>query len=228
MKKIIFLIPPSEGKKKGWIDLEPSRSFVFEKPKEIGTWVNSKDLKCSGKRFTEAQDLNLLCISENTKEFLPAIERYNGVMYQALDYKSLSTQGQIFFQEHFYICSGMYGLLKAQDSIANYKLPIETKHLAAYWKKTISKALNNENASYIVDLLPESYKKMIDWKTLKTPRIQIVFVSEKKGILKKMSHGVKTVKWKYIKKICENGFTDLKIFPERQNHIIELNWEEFL
>jgi cytoplasmic iron level regulating protein YaaA (DUF328/UPF0246 family) len=56
-----------------------------------------------------------------------AAERYNGEMFKAIDYKTLSKEGKHFFEENFIIVSGMYGFLKPLDSIGNYKLPIEAK-----------------------------------------------------------------------------------------------------
>jgi cytoplasmic iron level regulating protein YaaA (DUF328/UPF0246 family) len=40
------------------------------------------------------------------------------------------------------ILSGMYGIVKPNDVIGNYKLPIESKGLVKYWKDDITKALN--------------------------------------------------------------------------------------
>jgi len=60
-------------------------------------------------------------------DFLPAISRYSGVMYTAIAYPHLSSEAKTYFDEHFLITSGMYGLLRPRDIIGNYKLPIEAK-----------------------------------------------------------------------------------------------------
>ena len=49
------------------------------------------------------------------------------MMYKAIDYLSLSEKGKAYFDEHFLILSGMYGIVSPQDKIGNYKLPIDTK-----------------------------------------------------------------------------------------------------
>lgn len=87
-------------------------------------------------------------------EVLPAISRYNGVMYSAIDYDAMSLDAKHIFDTHFLICSGMYGLVKPQDEIANYKLPIETKGLSHFWKEKITQELNILEADIIIDLLP--------------------------------------------------------------------------
>jgi hypothetical protein len=45
--KILFLIPPSEGKNPENKYTKESLSFVFEKPLEIAQNVTEKDLKCT-------------------------------------------------------------------------------------------------------------------------------------------------------------------------------------
>lgn len=97
----------------------------------------------------------------------------------------------------------MYGIVKANDLIGNYKLPIETKTLAKYWQETITKTLNESKADYIVNLLPLSYQKMIDFKRLQPKIVNINFQVEKNGKIVKMAHGVKKIKGECIKNICE-------------------------
>lgn len=66
--KIIYLLPPSEGKncvqphpqplsceERG---TEESLSFLFEKPVEIALNASEKDLKCTGKRYQEGMEMN--------------------------------------------------------------------------------------------------------------------------------------------------------------------------
>ena len=48
-------------------------------------------------------------------------------MYNAIDYEGMSDKGKDFFNSHFLIFSGMYGMVSPQDIIGDYKLPIETK-----------------------------------------------------------------------------------------------------
>lgn len=88
----------------------------------------------------------------------------------------------------------MYGLLAPKDMILNYKLPIETKGLYAFWGSQITQTLNSLQADYIVDFLPLSYKKMIEWKDISSTRVQVDFYSESSGERKKLTHGVKKIK----------------------------------
>lgn len=204
--KIIYLLPPSEGKNSWWNNGTEKLSFNFKKPFEIAINASEKDLKCKDKRYQEGIELNK---NIQTSEKLPAIERYSWVMYNAIDYHWMSDMWANYFASNFLILSGMYWLVKPGDMIGNYKLPIETKGLYKYWWDQITNALNSLNADYIVDLLPGSYAKMIDWKQLKTKVIRVNFLHTKDWKLKKITHGVKKVKGEYIKNICEHGFTDI-------------------
>ncbi len=196
--KIIFLIPPSEGKNPdNFYDTE-KLTYYFEKPLDIAKNASEKDLKCIWKRFEEAIILNKNINNSKTSE---AIKRYSWVMFNAIDYSNMTEKWRDFFNKNFLIMSGMYWIVKPNDRIANYKLPIETKWLNSFWKQKITKELNNIETDYIVDLLPGSYKKMIDFKALEKKVLEINFL---KPDGKKLTHWVKWVKWKWIKNICEN------------------------
>jgi len=51
--KILFLLPPSEGKTSNGTIGSEVLSFDFKKPSEVAINVSEKDLKCIGKRFEE-------------------------------------------------------------------------------------------------------------------------------------------------------------------------------
>ena len=210
--KIFYLIPPSEGKTQWWILWDETLSFSLEKPFEILESVTEKDLKCSGKRFEEAQSLHQNILQNHQLEVLSAIERYSGVMYDAIDYEGMNWDEKIYFDTCFLILSWLYGILKPWDLIANYKLPVEAKWVANHWKDILPQILNELEVDVIIDLLPGSYKKMINWKQLKAQRVEIEFLTSKNGKIQKLSHGVKKVKWEYIKNICVEKYTDISDF----------------
>jgi len=199
--KIIYLLPPSEGKNAWWELWTEKLSFAFKKPFEIAINATEKDLKCREKRYEEGIELNKnLGISQK----LIAIERYSWVMYSAIDYNGMTQSWKQYFENNFLILSGMYGIVRPLDMIWNYKLPIETKWLYSFWWDQITHALNDSKADYIIDMLPWSYAKMIQWKDIDTQIIRINFLHKKDWELKKITHWVKKVKGEYIKNICEN------------------------
>lgn len=218
--KILFLIPPSEGKNPENKYAKESLSFVFEKPLEIAQNVTEKDLKCEWNRFKEAIELN-----KNIEKYgtLEAIKRYSGVMYNAVNYAEMTEKAKSFFDDNFLIFSWMYWIVKAQDKIWNYKLPIEAKWLYLHFWESVPDKIIDLKPDFIVNLLPISYAKMIGLATncnrhkkklakildSGTKVININFIKEN---WQKISHGVKTIKWEWIRQICEEQITDFKKF----------------
>jgi cytoplasmic iron level regulating protein YaaA (DUF328/UPF0246 family) len=60
-------------------------------PVELATTASEKDLKCTGQRYAQGMALNRAIHDAPT---LPAIQRYDGVMYRAIDYVGMSADGQ--------------------------------------------------------------------------------------------------------------------------------------
>lgn len=201
--KIVFLIPPSETKHNSSFYKKEELCFVFEKPLNIAKNASEKDLKCKWKRYEEAIVLNKNIYEEQTIE---AIKRYTWVMYNAINYAWMSDNAREYFDKYFLILSWMYWILRAHNKIWNYKLPIETKWLLNHWKDKIIHSLNELKVDYIVDLLPDSYKKMIDFKNLNSKIINIDFINKD---WKKVSHWVKKIKWEWIRNLCEKWEFDI-------------------
>lgn len=205
MKKIIFLLPPSEGKNL-WDNIWgfEKLSFNFQKPKKIVLQASQKDLKCTGKRYEEWTSFNKKCVNKKSENYIQAIERYSGVMYNAIAYDIMFESGKKYFEENIFILSGMYGILKSTDIIWNYKLPIETKWLYEFWRNQITEKLNEQWADCIINLLPLSYQKTVDFKSLNAEIVHVNFYTRKNWELKKMTHWVKKIKWEWLKNICES------------------------
>lgn len=213
--KILFLLAPSEGKNIWWEHLKEKLNFNFEKPKYISENATQKDLKCSWNRYEEWIELN-----KNFEKwpFLEAINRYSWVVFNTIDYIWMSDNWKKFFENSTLILSWMYGLLKPLDLIWNYKLPIETKWLYKFWWNKITNILNEINPEYIINLLPNSYLKMINPKNINSTIININFL---KPDWKKMSHQVKKYRGEFLKYACENNLTNYEQFGWK----IVKNWK---
>jgi cytoplasmic iron level regulating protein YaaA (DUF328/UPF0246 family) len=94
----------------------------------------------------------------------------------------------------------MYGILSPQDCIANYKLPVTTS-LKHFWKKDLTAYLQQIENQLIIDLLPQSYRGMIDRKQLDAHVVQVQWI---KPDGHKLSHGVKGVKGRWLHQLCED------------------------
>ena len=208
--KTLFLIPPSEGKLADGVYKEEKLSFEFPKPYSIAIKATEKDLKCKEKRYNEAINLNT---NIDSWTFEKAINRYTWVMYNAIDYKSMKDKTKNFFEENFLILSAMYWMVKPNDIIWNYKLPIETRWLYNFWWDIIAQKINFLKPDFVVNLLPKSYFKMLQSHNLNSKVININFLTEKNWKIVNMAHWVKKVKGEWIKEVCERAITDYKDFP---------------
>ena len=239
MKKIIFLIPPSEWKNSENKYSSEFLSFEFEKPKNIAENVTEKDLKCKWIRFEEWVKLNKYLSSpqpspEGEGAFIEVISRYSGVMYNAIDYENMNKNWKCFFEENFLILSGMYWIVKPYDKIWNYKLPIESKGLLDFWWTKVLEEINNLKVDFVVNLLPISYSKLIFWKNKKEEKkfndirkFKILNINFLEEDWSKISHWVKKIKWEWIKNICEKNIVKYQAFwwkiVELENWIIDIN-----
>lgn len=222
MKKIIFLIAPSEGKNSWWNLVSEKLSFIFEKPLEILKNLTEKDLKCKWDRFLECQKFNT---NIEKWPFMEAINRYSWVVFNAIDYEWMTITWKEFFEKNVYILSWMYGIVSPLDHIWNYKLPIESKWLYTFWGDKIAEKIAKLNPDIVVNLLPLSYSKLIwIWKCSKLKKIRDKYLWEKTKIINinffqkkawnivKISHWVKKYRWELLKNICENNLTNYEQF----------------
>jgi len=96
-----------------------------------------------------------------TAPTLPAIQRYTGVLYDALDAASLSTLERRRLDRSVLIVSGLWGIVAPSDLIPSYKLKMGaslagTGKLSTWWRPVISEVLADRAArsSQVWNLLP--------------------------------------------------------------------------
>lgn len=109
-----------------------------------------------------------------------AIDAFTGVVFRALDYKSLEDAARQRCDNEVRIISSLYGWLRPDDIVKPYRLDFTTrledgpsagKAMNTFWRMNATKALvrtlQNENATEILNLLPADAAKCIDWKLVK-------------------------------------------------------------
>lgn len=154
--------------------------------------ISDKLAGLNAARFAEWQPPFTL---DNAK---PAIQAFQGDVYTGLAANTFSDDDNRFAQKHLRILSGLYGLLRPLDLIQAYRLEMGTKlpngagnDLYAYWKPTLTHALNNaieeSGSNVLVNLASNEYFKAIDTKKLSARVITPVFKDEKNGSFKIIS-----------------------------------------
>jgi uncharacterized protein len=164
------IISPSKTMKPKESNINLTIPMYQSNSSEINDWLKEKSLHDIKEYYKTSDKLSvqvMTLITEYDQCHFPAILAYQGTQFQHAQLHELSDQTISFLQEHLYIASGLYGLLKPFDRISLYRLPMELsfngKPLTEYWKPLITSALRGE---IVVNLCSEEYSSAIDQKEL--------------------------------------------------------------
>ncbi|UGU17001.1 peroxide stress protein YaaA [Sinomicrobium kalidii] len=167
------------------------------------------------------QDWSLPFSPENAR---PAVYAFNGDVYEGLDAYTIPEAKLDQLQDSLRILSGLYGVLKPLDLIQPYRLEMGTslkvgvkKNLYEFWKKTLTKALNEEleKDELFINLASNEYFKAVDTRSLKVPVITPQFKDWKNDQLKVISFFAKKARGLMVRYILDTGaetVEDLKGF----------------
>ncbi|NNE33259.1 MAG: peroxide stress protein YaaA [Winogradskyella sp.] len=140
--------------------------------------------------YERNQDWALPFTEANARQ---AIYAFNGDVYRGLDAYTIDTKNLDRVENKVRILSGLYGILKPLDLIQPYRLEMGTKmsvgknkNLYEFWKKKVTKALNDElnDDELFINLASNEYFKAIDKKALKVPVTNVNFKEFKNGSYK--------------------------------------------
>ncbi len=236
----VILLPPSEGKAEGgtgpklkisglsFPQLENQRTEVrsaltiaMNGPEA----TRSKLLGVKGTALASATASNLAVLTSPT---MPAIERYTGVLYDALGIDSLSARDRKRLNKQVLIFSGLWGVVRPDDMIPDYKLKMGATlapigKLSTWWRESITPALEQSVASAVVwNLLPKEHDSAwapfgsVERKT-KTPSamFSVKFLDEGTPVkgertFTTVNHWNKLLKGALVRYILETGADDPK------------------
>jgi len=116
---------------------------------------------------------------------MPAIERYTGVLYDALDASSLSVASRRRLDARVRIFSGLWGVVSPSDLIPDYKLKMGSSlprlgKLSTWWRGRLAPVLDEAARGRVVwDLRPNEHAAA--WRVGDTPShlIVIEFLEER-------------------------------------------------
>lgn len=125
-----------------------------------------------------------------------ALYAYTGVVFKALDPKSLTPTALVDANNRLRIISSLYGWLRPDDIVKQYRLEFKSKAnsqdipMYNFWKKNLTeelcKYLVKNKCKEILDLMPGDAAKCIDWKKVSdfADTWKIDLLTHKDGILK--------------------------------------------
>lgn len=168
---LIALLPPSETKRDGGSAVSaplfgPVQDEAREEAlTELQTLAEDAEghqraLKLSDK-LAETERARNLSLREAPR--MPALERYTGVLYDALDVASLSDAARSWALERYFIQSALWGLVRGSDAIPAYRCSASTRlgqrSMKQRWARTCAAVLA-EHEGVILDLRSKSYAEL--------------------------------------------------------------------
>jgi cytoplasmic iron level regulating protein YaaA (DUF328/UPF0246 family) len=172
---VLIVLPPSETKSDGGsgapLDLD-ALSFpeLTEVRREIADALVALagDVEASvaalgiGRSQLDEIERNAALFASPTR---PAIERYTGVLYDALDHRGLTRAGRRKASERLAVGSALFGVVRADDPIPAYRLSAGSKlpgmgTLASRWKPVLTPTLAALDDEVVVDLRSGGYRAL--------------------------------------------------------------------
>lgn len=168
---MLLILPPSETKRDGGVEgssldlgvlgfasLTPQRETAVAALRELSRSVerSTTALKLGTTQAFEVERNRALLSSP----VMAAIDRYTGVIYDALDAGTLSAEARAFAGRHLAIGSALFGLLRSHDPIPAYRLSHDSRlpglPLGKLWRAGVSAELE-QRSGLVLDLRSEAY-----------------------------------------------------------------------
>jgi cytoplasmic iron level regulating protein YaaA (DUF328/UPF0246 family) len=196
------------------------KTLKKKKPKDLMELMDISE-KLADLNWERNQNWSLPFTPDNAR---PAVFAFDGDVYTGLDAYTIPADKISVLQDKLRILSGLYGILKPFDLMQPYRLEMGTsmsigtnKNLYEFWKKKLTKALNDElqNNELFLNLASNEYFSAVDAKSLKVPVITPEFKDYKDGKLKMISFFAKKARGLMVRYIIDTNaetIDDLKQF----------------
>ncbi len=218
---MLILLPPSETKRDGGdaapLDLAslahpkltPTRRALVRRVSALARTPDEmmQRLKLGPKLAFEVHRNRQLAKAPT----MPAMDRYTGVLFEALDAPTLSDQARAFAHEHVRIHSALFGLLAAGDGIPAYRLShdsrLDSPGIKATWAAAVSKELSAHAGELILDLRSEAYVHLgpVPPAAAGNSYFIRVVTPGPDGALRALNHFNKKGKGELVRAIVQNG-----------------------
>ncbi len=168
---------------------------------------NDKLAELNYKRF---KDMDLM------HRLTPAVIAYEGLQYQHMAPKVLTTRELSYLSDHLRILSGFYGVLKPFDGVTPYRLEMQAKlsvndckDLYDFWGDRLYHSLVDDDR-IIINLASKEYSQCIEkYITPKDRFITIEFGELVEGKVKQKGTISKMARGDMVRFMAENNISDL-------------------
>jgi len=224
---LLILLPPSETKREGGtgapLDLD-ALSFPQLNPlrrrllASLTRLSRRPDELRSALKLGRTQDGEIAVTKAlRTSSTLPAIDRYTGVLYDALGADTLSPDARAFAAEHLLVHSALFGLSGALDRVPAYRLSHDSRltplSLRSEWPRRLAPILA-AHPGLVVDLRSEAYAALGAAPADHTVYVRVVSATPD-GTVRALNHFNKTTKGVFARALLEAGQT-----PETADELV--------
>lgn len=216
---MLLILPPSETKRDGgdtssrlelkqlgFASLTPARRTALAALAQLSTSVeqSTRALKLGSTQAFEVERNRSL----RRSPVMPAIERYTGVIYDAMDAASMSATCRAFAADHLAIASALFGLLRAEDTIPAYRLSHDSRlpgiSLGKLWRAPVTAELE-QRSGLVLDLRSEAYSGLGRAPSRAGSYYLRVLTQGADGQRAALSHFNKHAKGEFTRRVLDSG-----------------------
>ena len=221
-QKMKILLAPSETKKTGGTAPFDHSTLLFEtllpyRTKLLHTYMNvlqKGDRKELSKMFGLKKEADILAHTKDIvhEPAMKAVERYTGVAFDYLSYETLEPQARQYIDDHVILFSNLFGILRADDMIPEYRLKqgeaVGETNVEKFYHAQLTPLMDAYLADEdILDLRAGFYDKF--YKPSK-PYCALKFIKEGKVV----SHWAKAYRGIVLREVAKAGIESLEAFMQ--------------
>ncbi|MCW4386670.1 peroxide stress protein YaaA [Salinibacterium sp. SYSU T00001] len=215
---MLLILPPSESKRAGgegaaidlgrlsFPELTPQRASVLAALEELAVDLDAMAAALKvGEGLRQEIERNRELVTSAT---LPALERFTGVLYDALDAATLGEGERAFAGRHIAIHSALFGLIGASDAIPAYRLSHDSRipgvSLKRTWARAIADTLERREG-IILDLRSEAYAALGPAPRRPDSFFVRVVAEDGGGRRRALNHFNKKGKGEFVRAVIQSG-----------------------
>jgi len=215
---MLILLPPSETKRPGGADapfdaaslalpaLAPVRDVVVD----ALIALSADDQEAARVLKLGRTQLAEVAVNAGLREAptMAAVDRYTGVLYDALGAASVDSAGRRWLGRHVMIHSAPFGPIGALDPIPAYRLGAATSlpglpPLRRVWADAVTAALTEAAPSFVLDLRSEAYVALGPVPTHVSSAYVRVVTEADDGAVRALNHFNKHAKGALVRRLAD-------------------------
>lgn len=141
---------------------------------------------------------------------MPAMDRYTGVLFDALDAATLDSGAREWLADHVLIHSAPFGPVGAGDGLPSYRLGAGVRlpglaSMKTHWARETTKAIAEANADFILDLRSEAYVALGPVPSEVPSAFVRVVTRTEGGQVRALNHFNKHAKGAFVRALAQSG-----------------------